>query len=301
MSNDFQPNEIRGSYDASGMRFGLVVSRFNSFITERLLAGAIEALEKGGASAARTDVVRVPGSFEIPLAAKKMALARRYDAIVAIGCVLRGETAHFDYVATEVARGIQLAQMDTGVPIIFCVLTCDTLEQAIDRAGLKSGNKGYESGLAALEMAPVIKPASGGRAHRCRAHQEAPLRCHSGKRPGSTPCRCCFSGRSESRSRSALRTVSGASLARRKALARLRTSCSRELRKMRRSWMRWLPRTLDNWRLERIALIDRAILRLGAHELRYAQDARQGGGERSRGAGEDFFVRRCRGLRERRS
>jgi len=153
MSNDFQPNEIRGSYDASGMRFGIVVSRFNSFITERLLAGATEALEKGGASAARTDVVRVPGSFEIPLAAKKMALARRYDAIVAIGCVLRGETAHFDYVATEVARGIQLAQMDTGVPIIFCVLTCDTLEQAIDRAGLKSGNKGYESGLAALEMA----------------------------------------------------------------------------------------------------------------------------------------------------
>jgi 6,7-dimethyl-8-ribityllumazine synthase len=153
MSSDFQPNEIRGSYDASGMRFGLVVSRFNSFITERLLAGAIEALEKGGASAGQTDVVRVPGSFEVPLAAKKMALARRYDAIVAIGCVLRGETAHFDYVATEVARGIQLAQMDTGIPIIFCVLTCDTLEQAIDRAGLKSGNKGFEAGLAALEMA----------------------------------------------------------------------------------------------------------------------------------------------------
>ncbi|PYU26062.1 MAG: 6,7-dimethyl-8-ribityllumazine synthase [Acidobacteria bacterium] len=153
MSDDFQPNEIRGSYDASGMRFGLVVSRFNSFITERLLAGAMEALEKGGASAEQTDLVRVPGSFEIPLAAKKMALARRYDAIIAIGCVLRGETAHFDYVATEAARGVQLAQMDTGVPIIFCVLTCDTLEQAIDRAGLKSGNKGYEAGLAALEMA----------------------------------------------------------------------------------------------------------------------------------------------------
>ncbi|PYU23898.1 MAG: 6,7-dimethyl-8-ribityllumazine synthase [Acidobacteria bacterium] len=153
MSDDFQPHEIRGSLDASGMRFGLVVSRFNSFITERLLAGAMEALEKGGASAEQTDLVRVPGSFEIPLAAKKMALAQRYDAIIAIGCVLRGETAHFDYVATEAARGVQLAQMDTGVPIIFCVLTCDTLEQAIDRAGLKSGNKGYEAGLAALEMA----------------------------------------------------------------------------------------------------------------------------------------------------
>jgi 6,7-dimethyl-8-ribityllumazine synthase len=151
--SDFQPNEIRGSYDASGMRFGLVVSRFNSFITDRLLAGAMDALEKGGASASQTDLVRVPGSFEIPVAAKKMAQARRYGAIIAIGCVLRGETAHFEYVASEVARGVQLAQMDTGVPIIFCVLTCDTLEQAIDRAGLKSGNKGYEAGLAALEMA----------------------------------------------------------------------------------------------------------------------------------------------------
>lgn len=153
MTENFQPHEIRGAYDASGLRFGLVVSRFNSFITERLLAGALDALEKGGASAAQTDVVRVPGSFEIPLAAKKMALARRYDAILAIGCILRGETPHFDYIAAEVARGIQLAQMDTGVPVIFCVLTCDTLEQAIDRAGLKSGNKGYEAGLAALEMA----------------------------------------------------------------------------------------------------------------------------------------------------
>ena len=153
MTDDFKPNEIRGSYDASGMRFGLVVSRFNSFITDRLLAGAIDALEKGGASPEQTDVVRVPGSFEIPLAAKKMAQARAYDAIVAIGCVLRGETSHFEYVAGEVARGVQLAQMETGVPIIFCVLTCDTLEQAVDRAGLKSGNKGYEAGLAALEMA----------------------------------------------------------------------------------------------------------------------------------------------------
>src|SRR6202790_2696919 len=161
MSDNFQPNEIHGSYDASGMRFGLVVSRFNNFITDRLLAGAMDALEKGGASAEQTDVVRVPGSFEIPLAAKKMVLARHYDAIIAIGCVLRGETAHFDYVASEVARGVQLAQMDTGVPIIFCVLTCDTLEQAIDRAGLKSGNKGYEAGLAALEMAQLSRRLAG--------------------------------------------------------------------------------------------------------------------------------------------
>src|SRR5437879_13213682 len=122
MSDDFQPNEIRGSYNAAGMRFGLVVSRFNSFITERLLAGAMEALEKGGASAEQTDLVRVQGSFEIPLAAKKMALAQRYDAIIAIGCVLRGETAHFDYVATVEARGVQFAKNEYGGSIFLCLL-----------------------------------------------------------------------------------------------------------------------------------------------------------------------------------
>jgi 6,7-dimethyl-8-ribityllumazine synthase len=157
MSEHFRPNEIRGTFDASGMRFGLVVSRFNSFITERLLGGALAALEQGGASAEQIDVVHVPGSFEIPITAKKMGLAGRHDVIIAIGCILRGETAHFDFLATEVSRGIQLAQMDTGVPIIFCVLTCDTLEQAIDRAGLKGGNKGYEAGLAALEMARLSR------------------------------------------------------------------------------------------------------------------------------------------------
>jgi 6,7-dimethyl-8-ribityllumazine synthase len=157
MSESFRPAEIRGGLDAAGLRFGLVVSRFNSFITERLLDGALEALSQGGASAEQSAIVRVPGSFEIPLTAKKMALSGRYDAIIAIGCVLRGETAHFDYVAGEVARGVQLAQMDTGVPILFCVLTCDTLEQAIDRAGLKGGNKGREAGLAALEMAQLSR------------------------------------------------------------------------------------------------------------------------------------------------
>ena len=172
MTDSFQPNQIRGSLDAASLRFALVVSRFNSFITERLLAGALDALERGGAAASQIDVVRVPGSFEIPLAAKQAALAGRADAVVAIGCVLRGETAHFDYIASEVARGIQLAQLDTGVPIIFCVLTCNTLEQAIDRAGSKGGNKGYEAGLAALEMAQLSRrlraPASPAAARRSR-------------------------------------------------------------------------------------------------------------------------------------
>jgi 6,7-dimethyl-8-ribityllumazine synthase len=157
MSESFTPKQIRPSANAAGLRFALVVSRFNSFITERLLGGALGALEAAGAPEENIEVVRVPGSFEIPLAAKKLAEGSHADAVIAIGCVLRGETAHFDYVASEVARGVQLAQLDTGVPIIFCVLTCDTLEQAIDRAGLKGGNKGHEAGLAAVEMANLSK------------------------------------------------------------------------------------------------------------------------------------------------
>ncbi len=149
--------QIRGELKADGLRFGIVVSRFNSFITERLLAEALDAVERAGADEKQIDVFPFPGSFELPLAAKKLALTRRSDALIAIGCILRGETAHYDYVCSETARGLQLAQLDTGVPIIFCVLTCDTLEQAIDRAGLKGGNKGFEAGLAAVEMARLSR------------------------------------------------------------------------------------------------------------------------------------------------
>jgi 6,7-dimethyl-8-ribityllumazine synthase len=157
MKKSFNGTEIRAAANAAGLRFALVVSRFNSFITDRLLAGAVDALESAGAEPDQITVVHVPGSFEIPLTAKKLAEAGRTDAVIAIGCILRGETAHFDYVASEVARGVQLAQLDTGIPVIFCVLTCDTLEQAIDRAGLKSGNKGHDAGLAAIEMANLSK------------------------------------------------------------------------------------------------------------------------------------------------
>jgi 6,7-dimethyl-8-ribityllumazine synthase len=157
MDQSMSTDEIRGELSAAGLRFGIVVSRFNSFITERLLRGVLDALERAGAGAKQMDVVRVPGSFEIPLAAKQLAGSGKYDAVIAIGCILRGETSHFEYISSEVARGVQLAQMDTGVPVIFCVLTCDTLEQAIDRAGLKSGNKGFEAGIAALEMATLMR------------------------------------------------------------------------------------------------------------------------------------------------
>jgi 6,7-dimethyl-8-ribityllumazine synthase len=164
MADKLQPRSINGELTASGLRFGIVVSRFNSFITDRLLAAAVDALERAGAAGENVDVVHVPGAFELPLAAKKLAATARYDALIAIGCILRGETTHYDYVCSETARGLQLAQMDTGLPIIFCVLTCDTLEQAIDRAGLKGGNKGFEAGLAAIEMAQLSRKLASGKA-----------------------------------------------------------------------------------------------------------------------------------------
>ena len=155
---------FEGQLSAAGLRFAIIVSRFNSFITERLLQGAVDALERGGAASKDVDVIHVPGAFELPLAGKKLALTGRYDALIAIGCVLRGATAHYDYVCSETSRGLQLAQMDTGVPVMFCVLTCDTLEQAIDRAGLKGGNKGFEAGLAAIEMARLSEKLRGSKA-----------------------------------------------------------------------------------------------------------------------------------------
>ena len=160
MPKDLKPPVIRGELDATGLRIGIVVSQFNSFITDRLLDGALDALSRAGATEKQIEIVRVPGSFEIPIAAKKLAGTKRFDSIICIGCVLRGETTHYDYVASETSRGIQLAQLDSGVPMMFCVLTCDTLEQAIDRAGLKGGNKGYEAGLGAVEMARLSRKLS---------------------------------------------------------------------------------------------------------------------------------------------
>jgi 6,7-dimethyl-8-ribityllumazine synthase len=158
----FKSTKTSGGLNAAGLRFGVVVSQFNNFITDRLLAGALNALERGGAEEKQIQVVEVPGSFELPLAAKKMATSGKFDSIICIGCVLRGETSHYDVVVSETARGIQLAQLDTGVPLIFCVVTCDTLEQAIDRAGLKGGNKGYEAGLGAIEMGHLMRKLGGG-------------------------------------------------------------------------------------------------------------------------------------------
>lgn len=151
---------LEGSLSAAGKHFAIVVSRFNAFITERLLQGARDALLRSGAAAQNVHVTRVPGAFEIPSAARMLAETGRYDALICIGCLLRGDTAHYDVIVNEVTRGIGQSAQETGVPHAFGVLTCDTLEQAIDRAGLKMGNKGFEAGIAGIEMANLKEEIS---------------------------------------------------------------------------------------------------------------------------------------------
>ena len=146
---------MKGKLDATGRRFAIVVARFNSFITERLLLSACDGLLRSGAARKDIEIVRVPGAFEIPLAARTLALTAKYDAIICLGCLLRGDTAHYDVIVNEVTRGIGQSAQETGVPHSFGVLTCENLEQAIDRAGLKMGNKGFEAALAAVEMAAL--------------------------------------------------------------------------------------------------------------------------------------------------
>ena len=145
-------NVTEGKLDAAGNRFGIVVSRFNSFITERLLQGALDCLRRNGAKSSDIQIVRVPGSFEIPSAARLLAESGSVDAIVTLGCLIRGETTHYEHIATEVTRGIGESAQATGIPHSYGVLTCENLEQAIDRAGLKSGNKGWEAAITAIEM-----------------------------------------------------------------------------------------------------------------------------------------------------
>ena len=154
------PKAVEGKLNAAGKRFAIVTSRFNAFITDRLLQGALDGLRRAGAANGDIAIMRVPGSFEIPLSARTLAETGKYDAIICLGCLLRGDTAHYDVIVNEVTRGIGQSAQETGVPHAFGVLTCDTLEQAIDRAGLKMGNKGFEAALAAVEMANLKKAVS---------------------------------------------------------------------------------------------------------------------------------------------
>jgi 6,7-dimethyl-8-ribityllumazine synthase len=149
-------NYIEGNLKADGKKFGIIVARFNSFISEKLLEGALDSLLRSGAADDDIDVVRVPGAFEIPLIAKKMATSQKYDAVICLGVVIRGATPHFDVVVNEVSKGSAQVGLETGVPVIFGVLTTETIEQAIERSGTKAGNKGAEVAVAAIEMADLI-------------------------------------------------------------------------------------------------------------------------------------------------
>ncbi len=150
-------NIREGTLDAKGFRFGLIVSRFNHFITERLADGALDALRRHGAREEDLEIVKVPGSWEIPLLAKQMAASGRYDAIVCLGALIRGGTIHFDVLSAEVAKGVAHVMLESGVPISFGILTTDTIEQAIERAGTKMGNKGWQAAEAAIEMASLLR------------------------------------------------------------------------------------------------------------------------------------------------
>jgi 6,7-dimethyl-8-ribityllumazine synthase len=152
-----QPKTIEGELLARDLRFALIVARFNDFVVEPLLRGALDALKRHGVSEKQIEIVRVPGAFDIPIVARKLALSRRYEALIALGAVIRGQTPHFDYVAGECAGGIARIALETGVPIAFGVLTTDTVEQAVDRAGGKAGNKGADAALVAIEMANLLR------------------------------------------------------------------------------------------------------------------------------------------------
>jgi 6,7-dimethyl-8-ribityllumazine synthase len=152
-----QPKIIEGELLARDLRFGIIAARFNDFVVEPLIRGALDALRRHGVGDKQIDLVRVPGAFDIPIAARKMALSHRYDALLALGAVIRGQTPHFDYVAGECAGGIARIALESGVPIAFGVLTTDTAEQAVDRAGGKAGNKGADAALVAVEMANLLR------------------------------------------------------------------------------------------------------------------------------------------------
>ena len=150
-------NIIEGNITAKGLRFAIVASRFNEFITSKLLEGALDMLRRHGAPENAVDVVWVPGAFEIPLAAKKLADCGRYDAVICVGAVIRGATSHYDYVCSEVSKGVAQAALSTGVPVIFSIVTTENIEQAVERAGTKAGNKGADGAMAAMEMANLLK------------------------------------------------------------------------------------------------------------------------------------------------
>jgi 6,7-dimethyl-8-ribityllumazine synthase len=155
--SDSKYNTFTGDLKADGLRFAIIVSRFNSFITERLLEGALDGIQRSGGNLADVDIIRIPGAWEFPITVRAVAALKKHDAILCLGAVIKGDTPHFDYVAGQAASGIAAASVDTGIPIAFGVLTTNTVEQAIDRAGAKSGNKGFDAAMTGIEMANLLR------------------------------------------------------------------------------------------------------------------------------------------------
>lgn len=153
--------EVEGRLSAAGLRFAIIVTRFNAFVTDRLLLGAIDALKRSGADEASIEIIRIPGAWEFPITAKAVAAQQRHDALICVGAVIRGDTPHFDYVAGEASSGLARIAAETGIPVAFGVLTTNTVEQAIDRSGAKSGNKGYDAAITAIEMANLLRQLKG--------------------------------------------------------------------------------------------------------------------------------------------
>ena len=259
----------RGGLSATGLHFGIIVSEFNNFITDRLLAGALEAFASAGARKPQLEIVRVPGAFELPIAAKKLAETRRFDSLVCIGCVLRGETSHYDFVCSETARGIQLAQLDTGVPIGFCVLTCDTREQALARAGEKSDNKGYETAIVAIEMARLSRKFSGSAGapkprNRRAAKSPMTLRHKSREFALQMLFEWDMTRQEPARVESLFWKSARASAPTRKFADELFEGAVTQAGTIDVL----VEKLAENWRLDRLAAVDRSILRLAIYELR---------------------------------
>ena len=258
-----KPIALEGDLSAHEMSFAIVVARWNAVITDRLLQGALDCLLRSGGHREHIEVVRVPGSWEIPAAARKLAETHRFDGIITLGCLIRGETAHYEAIYNEVARGIGQSQQDTGVPHAFGVLTCETLEQALDRAGLKSGNKGFEAASAAIEMASLHRKigATGGAASMTLVGKRRKSRELAMQMLFQGGCGPAESGRSSQN------LLAGARRSRRKPRAASLRICFASRRRGRAEIDAILEQHSKNWRINRMSAVDRNLLRMAVAEL----------------------------------
>ena len=276
------PKVIEGQLTAAGLKFAIVVSRFNSFISERLLGGALDALARTGGQPDDIEVVKVPGSWELPVVVRELARQKRHDAIICLGAVIRGDTPHFDYVAGEAVKGIGHVAAESGVPVAFGVLTCNTLEQAIDRAGAKSGNKGFDAAMAAIEMANLMR--------QLRQAKLMPSRRRSRQR--ALQILYLWDARRQPVEEAIAAYLRHAVFGREPHQAAARRVCGsagpgavEHVEELDRR----ITQHAEHWRIERMPSVDRNILRLAVYEMMHSRYAGAGGDRRSAGTGAAVF------------